>query len=157
MLSLIKLVWEVEWLIQMNAKKNIVPEHVAIIMDGNRRWAQSRNLPVLAGHRHVVEHVIEDLIEEAGHRGIKYITFWAWSTENWKRGEVEVMGIMKLFRWALERKARKMIEKGARLRVIGDIESFPKDIRTGIQAMMKDSEQKYGYYCNVCPELWWQR
>ena len=70
-------------------------------MDGNRRWAKRRGLPVIAGHKYVVEKRVEELIDYAGHLGIPYITFWAFSTENWERAEKEVTGIMRLFRMAL--------------------------------------------------------
>jgi undecaprenyl diphosphate synthase len=109
-------------------------------MDGNRRWAAAHGLPVFGGHKKVLTERIEPLIEHAGELGIKYITFWAWSSENWNRPEIEVKGIMRLFRLALERYARKMIAKGARLRVIGDMEKFPKDIQKGLREMMEISK-----------------
>lgn len=121
-----------------------IPRHVAIIMDGNRRWAAERGLPAFAGHKKVVEDVVEKLIERAGELGIEYITFWAWSSENWKRPEKEVGGIMKLFRWALGKKAREMIKKGARLNVIGDINAFPEDIQKGIAQMIEESAGNIG-------------
>jgi len=122
-------------------EKNVeVPKHIAIIMDGNRRWAKKKGLPVFAGHVYVVENLLERLIEQATKRGIKYITFWAWSTENWKRGEREVSSILKLFRKALEKKAGKLIKNGARVRIIGDVEGFPKDIQDGLIKMMKESK-----------------
>ena len=117
-----------------------IPKHVAIIMDGNRRWAKKKGLPVFAGHVYVVENLLERLIEQATKKGIEYITFWAWSTENWKRGEKEVSSILKLFRKALEKKAGKLIKNGARVRIIGDIESFPEDIQKGLNKMVESSE-----------------
>lgn len=118
-----------------------IPRHIAIIMDGNRRWAAKRGMPAVAGHGYVVERVVEKLIQRAGELGVEYITFWAFSTENWSRAEEEVEGIMKLFRLALEKKAKKMIERGARLRVIGDMSRFPEDIQKGIGKMVKGSEE----------------
>lgn len=118
-----------------------LPRHVAIIMDGNRRWAREHGLPAAAGHKKVVSDVIEDLIETAGEVGIEYITFWAWSSENWKRPSKEVKAIMKLFRWALLNKAKKMISKGARLRVIGNWQEFEPDIRDGIAQMIEESKE----------------
>ena len=121
-------------------KDTSIPKHVAIIMDGNRRWAKKKGLPVFAGHVYVVENLLERLIEQATKKGIEYITFWAWSTENWRRGEKEVSSILKLFRKALEKKAGKLIKNGARVRIIGDIESFPEDIRVGLNKMVEDSK-----------------
>lgn len=109
-----------------------VPQHVAIIMDGNRRWARQRGLPVVMGHKKVVEQNIEEIIERAGELGVKYLTLWAFSTENWQREQSEVEGIMRLFRWAFDHKAQRLADKGARLRVVGDIDRFDEDIRKKI-------------------------
>ena len=122
-------------------KKDVtIPEHVAIVMDGNRRWAKKKGLPVIAGHAYVVNTLTERLIERAVKRGVSYITFWAWSTENWKRGKIEVTGIMQLFRMALEKKVAKLIKQGARVRVIGDTSQFPEDIQNGLAKMVEDSK-----------------
>lgn len=120
-------------------KVDNLPQHVAIIMDGNRRWAKAKGLPVAAGHKVVVDKRIEELIERAGELGIAYITFWAWSSENWSRPELEVGAVMQLFRYALKRKAKKMIERGARLRVIGNWRAFDEDIVMGIEEMLNES------------------
>lgn len=117
-----------------------LPSHVAIVMDGNRRWAKERHLPILMGHKKVVEGRIEELIDHAGHLGIPYITFWAFSTENWERPGEEVKGIMSLFRLALAKYAEKMIKKGARLRVIGNMSKFDQDIQEGLNKFIKASE-----------------
>ena len=119
----------------------MTPQHVAIIMDGNRRWAKARHLPAVVGHRKVVEGRIEELIDHAGHLGISHITFWAFSTENWNRPEDEVRGHMDLFRLALSKYAQKMIDKGARLRVIGDLSRFESDIKTGLENFITASEK----------------
>lgn len=117
-----------------------LPQHIAIIMDGNRRWAKKHHLPVVAGHKKVVEGRIEELIDHAGHLGIPYITFWAFSTENWERPDKEVKGIMNLFRLALKKYAQRMIDKGARLKVIGDIERFDADIYKGMLEYIEKSK-----------------
>src|SRR3989339_335787 len=117
------------------------PVHVAIIMDGNRRWAKKRNLPAVAGHKKALDEVVEKIIEEAGNLGIKYLTFWAWSTENWERDKKEVSGIMKLFKYALRSKVDSFSKKGARLKVIGDISGFSPDLQKGIQAAIKKTEK----------------
>jgi len=125
----------------MTLKDGTLPRHVAVIMDGNRRWAKKHHLPIIAGHKKVVEGRVEELIDHAGHLGIPYITFWAFSTENWRRPENEVKGIMGLFRLALEKYAARMIKKGARLRVIGDMSKFDRDIQEGIGKFVKQSEK----------------
>lgn len=113
--------------------KTNIPQHVGIIMDGNRRWAKKRGLPPIAGHARAVDKTVEELIESAGEMGIKYLTLWAFSTENWGRAEEEVAGLMSLFRKALMTKVQKLIKKGARLRMIGDLSRFPPDIQEGMK------------------------
>lgn len=99
-------------------------------MDGNRRWAKENNLPTLAGHTKVAMHVVDELVEHAAKIGIKYITFWAWSTENWKRDENEVKGIMQLFQKAMETKGKALHEKGVRVKFIGDISKLSDKLQT---------------------------
>lgn len=125
----------------MILNKTNIPNHIAIIMDGNRRWAKQRGLAAVAGHAFAVDSVVEQLIERAGELGVKYLTLWAFSTENWGREKDEVEGIMSLFRKALMTKVQKFIEKGARLRMIGDISRFAPDIQEGMKKAMKASEQ----------------
>lgn len=117
-----------------------VPQHIAIIMDGNRRWARSHGLPVLAGHKKVLDDVLEPLIEHAAKRGVKYITFWAWSTENWQRNEREVTGIMKLFKTQLKTKGNRLHEKGIRVRIIGDISKFDKDLQSLLEQLVEKTK-----------------
>lgn len=121
--------------------KTKIPKHVAIIMDGNRRWAKAKGLGAVAGHAFAVDSVVEQLIERAGEMGIEYLTMWAFSTENWKRDEQEVNGIMNLFRKALMTKVEKFIAKGARLKMIGDISKFAPDIQEGMKKAMQVSEK----------------
>lgn len=121
--------------------KNKIPKHVAIIMDGNRRWAKAKGLGAVAGHAFAVDSVVEQLIERAGEVGIEYLTMWAFSTENWGREKDEVNGIMNLFRKALMTKVQKFIEKGARLRMIGDMSKFAPDIQEGMKQAMVVSEK----------------
>ena len=120
---------------------NNIPKHIGIIMDGNRRWAKAKGLPAIAGHAYAVENTTEALIERAGEIGVKYLTMWAFSTENWGRPEDEVSGLMNLFRKALETKVAKFIAKGARLRMIGDMSRFSTDIQEGMKKAMGASEQ----------------
>ncbi len=120
--------------------KTKIPNHIAIIMDGNRRWAKAKGLGAVAGHAFATDTVVEQLIERCGELGVKHLTLWAFSTENWGRDESEVSGIMNLFRKALMTKVDKFIEKGARLRMIGDMSRFSSDIQEGMKTAMKKSE-----------------
>lgn len=118
----------------------MIPKHVGIIMDGNRRWAKARGMNPLAGHSKAMEETVENLIEAAGELGVEYLTMWAFSTENWGRAEEEVSGLMNLFRKALMTKVDKFISKGARLKIIGDMSKFSPDIQEGMKLAMKKSE-----------------
>lgn len=118
----------------------IIPQHVAIIMDGNRRWAKDHKLPVLEGHRRVVDNILEPLVEYASKRGVKYLTFWAWSTENWRRNTEEVSGIMGVFRHVLRKKWQRLHEKGVRIKVIGNIEDFDPDIKKGLEQVIEQTK-----------------
>ncbi len=110
-------------------KKNSVraPEHVAIIMDGNRRWAKNLGLPMSAGHWRGAERLIQ-IVRAAKELGIKILTVYAFSTENWGRSAVEVKALMRLFKTYLKLQQSVMIEEGVRLNTIGDISKFPKDV-----------------------------
>ncbi|WP_322865776.1 polyprenyl diphosphate synthase [Aquicoccus sp. G2-2] len=95
------------------------PRHVAIIMDGNGRWAQARGRPRLFGH-HAGARRVREIVEACPDLGVKYLTIFAFSTENWKRTQVEVAGLMSLFRRYITKEARALKEDGVRVRFIGD-------------------------------------
>lgn len=102
-------------------KKHIpsAPEHVAIIMDGNGRWAQARGKPRLFGH-HAGARRVREIVEACPELGVKYLTIFAFSTENWKRTQTEVSGLMKLFKRYLMSETKRLVETGVRVRFIGD-------------------------------------
>jgi len=104
-----------------------VPRHVAIIMDGNGRWAKQRHLPRAAGHKQGLESV-RTIIKACIEREIKYLTIFAFSSENWRRPEDEIKLLMQLFLIALEREVSKLHENGIRFRVIGDISKLDSRI-----------------------------
>ncbi|MEM7489279.1 MAG: polyprenyl diphosphate synthase [Pseudomonadota bacterium] len=95
------------------------PRHVAVIMDGNGRWAAKRGRPRLLGHRAGAKRVRE-IVEACPYNGVDYITIFAFSTENWKRTQEEVSGLMSLFRRYIETGAQELLENGVRVRFIGD-------------------------------------
>lgn len=105
-----------------------VPRHVAIIMDGNGRWAQSRGKPRTMGHRAGVE-AVRRTVEAAAELGIEYLTLYGFSTENWKRPESEVSDLMGLLRLFLKRELATLHRNGVRIRIIGDRSRFADDIR----------------------------
>ncbi len=110
-----------------------MPEHVAIIMDGNGRWAKKRFLPRVAGHQRGVESV-RSVIKACVKRGVKYLTLFAFSSENWRRPQDEVSWLMQLFMKALEREVGKLHENGIRLKVIGDRSRFDAKLNALIDA-----------------------
>ena len=125
-------------------ENDLLPKHVAIIMDGNGRWAKQRNLPRSEGHRQGAK-VFKRICEYAADRGIKYLTFYAFSTENWRRPPEEVRSIMDLFRDYLheaEERKEENEEKGMRLRYIGDREGLPEDIIELVDQLEKQSADK---------------
>jgi len=118
-------------------------KHVAIIMDGNRRWARSHGLDPVKGHEQAAKNAIEPLIQKCADLGIGYVTFWAFPTENWKRDEQELKGLFDVFRFALGSLALRFIQKGARLRILGDINRFPKDIAQKSLEMIAKSSKNH--------------
>ncbi|MEO0830461.1 MAG: polyprenyl diphosphate synthase [Pseudomonadota bacterium] len=95
------------------------PQHVAVIMDGNGRWATSRGRPRLFGHQAGARRVSE-IVEACPGLGVRYLTIFAFSTENWKRTQVEVSGLMTLFKRYIQREAQRLLQRGVRVRFIGD-------------------------------------
>ena len=109
-----------------------VPRHVAVIMDGNGRWAQRRFMPRVEGHRRGVQSV-RRVIEAAAAEGIRYLSLFAFSSENWKRPADEVNALMGLFATALKREAEAMHKNGIRLKVAGDLSRFSAEIQESIR------------------------
>lgn len=104
-----------------------VPRHVAIIMDGNGRWAKQRFLPRVAGHKRGVE-AVREAVKACGDLGIEYLTLFAFSSENWRRPQEEVTVLMQLFLRALEQEVEKLHVNGIRFRVVGDLSAFDSRI-----------------------------
>ncbi len=116
------------------------PTHVAIIMDGNGRWAQMRKRPRLLGHRAGARRVRE-IVQACPENGVKYLTIFAFSTENWKRTQAEVTGLMMLFRRYIEKEAQALQEEGVCVRFIGDRARLDKKLRV-LMDMLEARTQK---------------
>ena len=108
-----------------------VPRHVAIIMDGNGRWAARRGLPRVAGHERGTDN-IRRITFAAGELGIKYLTLWAFSTENWRRPAEEIDGIMRILGEAIERETEELHRQGAQLRHIGSLDGLAPELRQAV-------------------------
>lgn len=114
-----------------------VPRHIAIIMDGNGRWATKRFMPRVAGHVKGVE-AVRGVVEACARQGVEYVTFFAFSSENWRRPADEVSTLMRLFVTALEREVSRMHANGIRLRIVGDLSRFDDKL----QKLILDAERK---------------
>lgn len=125
-----------------------MPKHIAIIMDGNGRWATKRGLPRKAGHKAGAE-ALEHVIEGAKEIGLQHLTVYAFSTENWKRSEDEVSAIMDLLRQYLKNCFRRFMKDNVRMNVIGDVSRLDADIQAQILEIEKESEEKDGLFVHI--------
>lgn len=109
-----------------------IPRHLAIILDGNGRWAKRRNLPRLMGHRAGLRK-LEQMVRLVKREGIRYFSVYAFSTENWNRPQMEVQGLMSLFRYYIRRKVQEIKEEGGRVRFCGRKDRIPEDLLQQMQ------------------------
>ena len=124
------------------AETGSIPRHVAIIMDGNNRWARKRLLPGVAGHKAGVD-AVKAVIEVCANTGVEVLTLFAFSSENWARPKEEVGALMELFLFALRREVRKLRDNGIRLKIIGDRSRFAPELSRAMadaEAMTADGE-----------------
>ncbi len=123
-------------------KLTVVPRHVAIIMDGNGRWARARGLPRLAGHRAGTEN-LRPILEASAEFGIEILTIWAFSTENWTRPETEVRGLLRILQEMIRRELQELHKQGVQLRHLGRLDRLPprlqKQVRQAIELTKHNS------------------
>lgn len=124
------------------------PKHIAIIMDGNRRWARGKNLPVKLGHKAGADN-LKEIAKYANKLGIKYLTLYAFSTENWKRSEEEVSGLMFLLKTYLDDFLKEVDTKNIKLRVIGDITRLSEGIQDSIKKCIQKTKNNTGLVLNI--------
>lgn len=129
--------------LELQVKARPVPRHVGIIMDGNGRWAESRGLPRLEGHREGSSSV-RDVTRTARRLGIQALTLYAFSSQNWARPAEEVAGLMELLRDYLERERPEILDNGIRLNAIGDVEKLPRYVRDPLDRLIADSARNTG-------------
>ncbi len=127
---------------------NKLPRHVAIIMDGNGRWAQQRGLPRTAGHKAGVKSV-RTVVEASARRHIEVLTLFAFSSENWQRPKEEVGRLMELFILALRQEAKRLLKNNVCLRVIGDVTAFPEKLQKSIAAVERDTADNNGLVLQI--------
>ena len=120
-----------------------IPVHVAIIMDGNGRWARKRGLPRTVGHTQGAR-TVEQILEDADHMGIRYLTVYAFSTENWSRPDSEVKALMNLLRTYMKTSLAKCARNNVKIRVIGDKSRLDRDLQISIANLEKETETNTG-------------
>ena len=123
----------------MNLDKELLPKHLAIIMDGNGRWAKQQGKPRIFGHEKGAK-TVREIIQEVSEIGIPYLTLYAFSTENWKRPKLEVEALMHLLSRYLKKEVAIMQENNIRLNAIGDLESLPSKVRKELYKAMEQTQ-----------------
>ena len=125
-----------------------LPKHIAIIMDGNRRWAKDRGLTTKEGHKAGSKN-LENIARFCNKIGIKYLTVYAFSTENWKRSEAEVSALMFILKANLDAMIRRMDTENIKIRVIGEKENIPNDIVPRIEKLVEKTKNNTGLTLNI--------
>jgi undecaprenyl diphosphate synthase len=123
-------------------------KHIAIIMDGNRRWAQKKGLASIFGHKEGVK-AFKKTVKSCSDCGIKYLTVYAFSTENWKRSTEEVRGIFKLIVIYIEKELKELHENNVKVRVLGDYEKLPKEAIKSLERSLKTTKDNTGLQFNI--------
>lgn len=129
-------------------KDTNLPKHIAIIMDGNRRWAREHKLPIGIGHKKGAE-ALENIVKYANKVGIEYMTVYAFSTENWKRSEEEVSTLMLLLKNYLDYYTQRVESDNIKVRVLGDVSKLKKDLQESIAGIEKRTENNTGITLNI--------
>ncbi len=121
----------------------IIPDHIAIILDGNGRWAAKHNVPRAQGHKAGCE-TLEGIVEDCARLGVKYLTVYAFSTENWKRSTEEVGALMQLFRFYMVKLVDIAMKNDVKVKMIGDLNRFDEDIRKGVLNVVEKTKNNEG-------------
>ena len=132
----------------MEFKSENIPAHIAIIMDGNRRWAKSKGLPVALGHKKGAE-TLEKIVKYANKIGVKYLTVYAFSTENWKRAEEEVKSLMMLFQGYIDKYSKIADTENIKVQFLGDMTAFSESLQKGVQNCIERTKNNTGVIFNI--------
>jgi len=127
---------------------NNLPQHIAIILDGNRRWAKKRGLPILAGHKQGVE-TLKKIIKHCQKIGIKTLTVFAFSTENWKRSKKEVDYLMKLLELYVKKEGEKTSKEGICIRVLGEMNKLPRSLQKELTKIIELTKDNLEFHFNI--------
>ena len=137
-----------DWRIATQLDPQRLPGHIAIIMDGNGRWARQRNIPRIMGHKAGVDPV-RTVVETCAQLGIEALTLYAFSVENWKRPRHEIEGLWRLLRFYLRRELPNLMRNGIRLVAIGRLESLPETVQTELNTVMRKTAHNQGMRLNL--------
>ena len=132
----------------MEFNKEVMPKHIAIIMDGNRRWAKVKGKPVSYGHKEGAK-TLEKIVRYANKIGLEYITVYAFSTENWKRAEEEVKALMMLLQNYLDDYAKRADTENIKVKILGDISALSSGMQKSIQNCMERTKDNTGVTFNI--------
>ena len=133
---------------KINLDQNNIPKHVAIIMDGNGRWAKKRGLPRISGHNAGMA-ALKEIVKKSSQLGIKYLTVYAFSTENWKRPEEEVGGIFKLLVTYMKKELKELHANNVKVHILGEYERLPKDAVESLEQSLKVTQNNTGLQFNI--------
>jgi len=128
--------------------KNQLPRHIAIILDGNRRWARERGMPAVRGHEYGAK-TLDKIVEHCLKIGIKHLTVYVFSTENWKRSRLEVNALMMLLEKYLKDKESEMEERGIKLTLFGEKSRLPKSIQSELEKVIRRTRSNKKLYLNL--------
>lgn len=128
--------------------KTRIPAHVAIIMDGNGRWAKKRNLPRVAGHNAGMK-AMKRIVDHSDKLGVRYLTVYAFSTENWKRSLAEVTGIFKLLVTYVNSELQELIDNNVKVKVLGDYSTIPPDAKKSLEKTLEQTKENTGLQFNI--------
>ncbi|PLX25876.1 isoprenyl transferase [Candidatus Parcubacteria bacterium] len=126
-----------------------VPQHIGIILDGNRRWAKARSKPTLFGHQKGFEN-LKTIANHAYEKGIKIMTVYAFSTENWNRSKEEVSYLMDLFKLMVTKEVKELDKNGIKLNILGNTRAFDDELQSGIKTAIKKTKNNTKGTLNVC-------
>jgi undecaprenyl diphosphate synthase len=129
-------------------KRELLPQHVAVIMDGNGRWAKRQGLPRIMGHKRGVD-ALKDLLRCCQDWGIQALTAYAFSTENWKRPQEEVDFLMTLFQRVLRQELREMVEENVQIKFVGNLQALPQSLQQEISRSMEETKDNRGIQFSV--------
>ena len=121
----------------------VIPKHIAIIMDGNGRWAKKKSLPLALGHQQGVQ-TVREIVKHCGKIGVEHLTLFAFSSENANRSEEEVSSLSNLFLWALKNEEKKLMKHNVSLEIIGDLSIFSEEIQIKAQKVIQNLSQNTG-------------